>query len=72
MFNYFKENPVYDFIANILSNTAAFIDGRVFIVENKIFYGMIELLLGGKINLHRKQYLSECIRNVCFEYEKFE
>ena len=33
MFNYFKTNPTFDFVSNILANVSALKDGRKFIIE---------------------------------------
>ena len=34
MFNYFKTNPTFDFVSNILANISALQLGRKFLIEN--------------------------------------
>ena len=35
MFSYFKKNPIFDFVANIMSNVSALQAGRDYMLENK-------------------------------------
>ena len=36
MFNFFKTNPTFDFISNILANMSSFKPGRRFLIENNM------------------------------------
>lgn len=73
MFNYFKQNPTFDFIANILANISALKLGRKFLIENNMVGPLADLALDReKTNDHRRKQLLACLRNVCFEYEDYE
>ena len=45
MFNYFKTNPTFDFISNILANTSALKLGRKFLIENNMVGQLVDLAL---------------------------
>lgn len=72
MFSYFKKHITFDFIANILSNVSALKECREYMIENKMMAKIIELIKEGEINTNRKKHLIGCIRNLSFEYEKYE
>ena len=69
MFQYFKGNPEFDFVANILANVAGFKDGRLYMLKNKFYRQIVELMKSGTINNHRMCHLAHCVRNLTFEYE---
>jgi hypothetical protein len=50
MFSYFSTNPIFDFVANILSNVSALKDGRLFMLDNKFLPRLMEMLKSGKLN----------------------
>lgn len=58
-------------MANILANATNFRDVRHYVVDNKIFSKIIEMLKGNQINEHRRLHLTESMRNISFEYEKY-
>ena len=73
MFNFFKTNPTFDFISNILANMSSFKPGRRFLIENNMLEQIIDLTLNkANTNDHRRKQLLACLRNVCFEYEDYE
>lgn len=73
MFNYFKTNPTFDFIANILANMSALKLGRKFIIENTMVGPIMDLALDKEnTNNHRRKQLLACLRNITFEYEDYE
>jgi hypothetical protein len=37
--------------------------------KNKILQKILELLVAGNINEHRRKHLIETMRNICFDYE---
>jgi len=73
MFNFFKTNPTFDFVSNILANMSSLAAGRRFLIENSQLQTILDLALD-KANLseHRRKHLLATIRNICFEYEDFE
>ena len=74
MFNYFKTNPTFDFVSNILANISALQPGRKFLIENNAMIGQIADLALDRANTneHRRKQLLACLRNACFEYEDYE
>lgn len=74
MFTYFRTSEMFDFVANILSNVSSLKEGRCWMIEqSKHFLTPVFLLLQNReTNKHRTKHLIEVIRNVCFEYEKYE
>mmetsp|Transcript_31344 Transcript_31344/g.38845 ORF Transcript_31344/g.38845 Transcript_31344/m.38845 type:complete len:224 (-) Transcript_31344:231-902(-) len=73
MFNFFRTNPTFDFVSNILANVSALKEGRRFIIENELLKQIIDIALDReKTNAHRRKQLLACLRNVCFEYEDYE
>ena len=72
MFCYFPKMGIFDFVANIMSNVSAIKDAREYMIENKIFMKILELLKKNEVNKHRRCHLIEAIRNIAFEYEKYE
>lgn len=73
MFQYFKTNPTFDFVSNILANVSALKDGRKFLIEQNLLKQILDMTLD-KANTreHRRKQLLACIRNCCFEYESYE
>ena len=45
MFNYFKTNPTFDFVSNILANTSALAAGRRFMIEQNMLSQVLELAI---------------------------
>lgn len=73
MFAFFKTNPTFDFVSNILANISALKDGRKFIIEQGLLKQIIDVvLLKDTTNAHRRKQLLACLRNCCFEYEDYE
>ena len=73
MFNYFKTNTMFDFVANILANVSALQDGRRFMIQQNMLTQILDLLLDkANTNDHRRKQLLACLRNLCFEYEDYE
>ena len=73
MFKYFKTNPTFDFIANILANMSALKTGRKFMIENNLLGPIMDICLEkDKTNDHRRKQLLACLRNISFEYEDYE
>ena len=56
MFNYFKTNPTFNFVGNILANMSAFKLGRKFMIENTMVGPIIDLALDKEnTNDHRRK-----------------
>ena len=73
MFNFFKTNPTFDFVSNILANVTSLKAGRRFLIENGQLTSIVEMALDKEnLNEHRRKHLLATIRNICFEYEDFE
>lgn len=78
MFSYFIDKPEFDFMANVLSNVSSLKEGREFLIEEGMLTKCVamakEQAKRGPIlaNAQRLKHLIECIRNCCFEYEKYE
>lgn len=66
--NIYKEEM--DFFSSIIANVSALKEGRIFILEQKIF----EIILAqfDKMNNFKITNNLRMFRNVCFEFEKFE
>ena len=73
MFNFFKTNPTFDFVSNILANVSALKEGRRFLIEQNLIKQVLDLVLDKEnTNEHRRKQLLACLRNLCFEYEDYE
>ena len=73
MFSYFKTNSTFDFVANIFANVSSYQPGRQFFIEQGLFKQVIGVVIqDADISTQRRKNLLACIRNVCFEYEKYE
>ena len=78
MFTYFTEKPEFDFMANVLSNVSSLQEGRVFLIEEGMLAKIVAIAkeqakrVPALVNKQRLKHLIECIRNCCFEYEKYE
>ena len=72
MFCYFYKNNSFDFVSNIMANLAVQEEGRKFMIEHKYFAAISAQLFQKKLNAHRRKYLITCIRNLLFDYEKYE
>lgn len=80
MFSYFTKNTAFDFVANILSNITNLKEGRKYIIERKSLDSIMKLLMLGEsieaneklMSAHRRKHLLCALRNVLFEYEKYE
>ncbi len=74
MFSYFPKCEMFDFVANILANVSSLKEGRCFMIEQdkSILNPIIQLLQNRETNKHRIKHLIAVIRNVLFEYEKYE
>ncbi len=66
--NIYKEEM--DFMTSIIANLSALKEGRVFMLENKIY----EIILAqfDKLNNFKMINMLRVFRNCCFEFEKFE
>ena len=42
MFNFFKTNPTFDFVSNILANVSSLAAGRRFLIENRQLYPIFD------------------------------
>ena len=73
MFQYFKTNTTFDFVANIFANVSSLKLGRQYIVESGLFKQVLSIVQQiDEISTQRRKHLLACIRNVTFEYEKYE
>ena len=77
MFHYFADKPEFDFMANVLANISAHKEGRDFLIEEGMLTKIIAMVKqqakrGTMANAQRLKHLLECVRNCCFEYEKYE
>ena len=74
MFTYFRHAEMFDFVSNILSNVASLKAGRCFMIENSknILSPVFLLLQDPKVSQHRIKHMIATLRNVLFEYEKYE
>ena len=72
MMMYFDQNKIFDFGANILENVAGLSEGRQFMIENKYIEVIVVAMCKKDLNLHRRRHLIRCLRNLLFEYEKYE
>ena len=73
MFSYFKTNPTFDFVSNILANISASKPGRKFMIEQNMLTQISDLIIDkAHTNDHRRKQLLACLRNTCFEYEDYE
>ena len=63
-------------MANVLSNLSSLKEGREFLIENGEFSKIVtmvkSLAKSSTPSKQRLKHLLECIRNCCFEYEKYE
>ena len=73
MFSYFKTTEMFDFVANIFANVSSMKGGRCWMIENNsIITSIFKNLDDPETNKHRMKHLIEVVRNICFEYEKYE
>lgn len=73
MFSFFKTNPTFDFVSNIMANMSAYKPGRQFMVEQNMMSQIADLTLDRpNTNDHRRKQLLACLRNICFLYEDYE
>jgi len=73
MFSFFKTNPTFDFVSNIIANVSALKEGRKFIIEQNMLKQILDLVVDREnTNAHRRKQLLSCLRNCCFEYEDYE
>lgn len=74
MFTYFRTSEMFDFVANILANVSSLKEGRCWMIEQtqNILNPTILLLQNRETNAHRTKHLIAVIRNILFEYEKYE
>ena len=72
MFIYFKTNPTFDFVANIYANISSLKAGRQWVIESGQLRSIVLCLQLPDISDQRRKNLLACLRNVCFEYEKYE
>jgi hypothetical protein len=66
--NIYKEEM--DFCSSIIANISALKEGRVFILENKLFDILLHQF--DKMNNFKIHNMLRVFRNCCFEYEKYE
>lgn len=72
MMCYFSKNPCFDFVSNIIANLACLAEGRQFMIENKYIEAIVVQMVTKFLNNHRRKYLMTCLRNLLFEYDKFQ
>lgn len=72
MFCYFNKNCSFDFVSNIMANLACLSEGRKYMIDNKYIEGIVVQLVTKFLNEHRRTYLMSCLRNLLFEYDKYE
>ena len=73
MFAFFKTSPTFDFASNILANVTQLKDGREFIIEANLVKQILALAQDtNHTSKHRRKQLIFVLRNVCFEYAKYE
>jgi hypothetical protein len=72
MFCYFAKNTIFDFGANVMANLACLEEGRKFMIDNKYIEAIVVQMVTKKLNAHRRKYLIQCLRNLLFEYEKYQ
>ena len=73
MFTYFKTNATFDFVANIFANVSSLKAGREFITEAGLLKQILAMVQdNANLSEQRRKHLLACLRNVCFEYEKYE
>ena len=73
MFSYFKTNATFDFVANIFSNVSSLKAGRQFMIEAGLLKQIIAVVQDdANLSVQRRKSLLACLRNICFEYEKYE
>jgi len=73
MFSYFKTSQMFDFVANIFANVSSNKPGRQWMVECSTVIPLLFKNLDDKeTNAHRMKHLLEVVRNICFEYDKYE
>lgn len=72
MMCYFSKNTSFDFVSNIMANLACLEEGRQFMIDNKYIEAIVVQMVTKYLNAHRRKYLMTCLRNLLFEYEKYE
>ena len=74
MSTYFRKSEMFDFVSNILANVSSMKEGRCWMIEHSqnILSPIFLLLQDPEISRHRVKHMTQCIRNVLFEYEKYE
>lgn len=74
MFIYFRTSEMFDFVANILANVSSMKEGRCWMIEHSqnILNPIYLLLIDPELSAHRTKHLIQVIRNILFEYEKYE
>jgi len=74
MFTYFRNSEMFDFVANILANVSSLKAGRQWMIENSknVLSPLFLLLQDPELSKHRRKHLIETLRNVLFEWEKYE
>ena len=72
MFCYFSKNTAFDFVSNIMANLACLSEGRQFMIDNKYIEAMTVQMISKDLNKHRRKFLITCLRNLLFEYEKYQ
>lgn len=69
---YFSLNNSFDFVSNIMANLACLGEGRQWMIENKYIEAIVVQLVTKHMNVHRRKFLMNCLRNLLFEYDNFE
>lgn len=73
MFSFFKTTEMFDFVANIYANVSSSKPGRCWMIENvSTLTSILSNLDDVNSSKHRMKHLIETVRNICFEYEKYE
>ena len=69
---YFNKNTIFDFASNVVANMACLADCRKFMVDHMYIEAIVVQLVSKYLNAHRRKFLITCLRNILFEYKKFE
>ena len=72
MFCYFSKNTAFDFVSNIMANLACLKEGRNFMIDHLYIEAIVIQMVTKYLNSHRRKYLIACIRNLLFEYKKYQ
>ena len=72
MFCYFSKNSIFDFVSNIMANLSCLKEGREFMINNKYIEAIVIQMVTYNLSTHRRKFLIQTLRNLLFEYEKYE